>query len=126
MALPILALLGNNVLWIITTSLGATLIAIWIALKTSWSRGAVCEELELWIDQIHLRRINPDGSCQIWQANPYWVDVAMQETDGPVLNYLTLRGGGRTVEIGSFLSEQERPKLAQGLRDALLIAVKNS
>ncbi len=50
----------------------------------------------------------------------------MQETDGPVLNYLTLRGGGRTVEIGSFLSEQERPKLAQDLRDAFLIAVKNS
>ena len=36
----------------------------------------------------------------------------MQQRDGLIPNYLTLRGGGRTVEIGSFLSEQECAELA--------------
>ena len=126
MALSILALLDNGVMWIIAAALRTALIAIWVALKASWQRGTVREELEIWIDKVHLRRIGPDGSCQVWQANSYWVDVEMQQTGGPVPNYLTLRGRGRTVEIGSLLSEQARPELAQDLQDTLLIAVKRS
>jgi uncharacterized membrane protein len=38
---------------------------------------------------------------------------------------LMLRGSGRTIEIGAFLSEDERPILAQDLRDAFRLAVKN-
>jgi len=126
MALSILALLDNGVMWIIAAALRTALIAIWVALKASWQRGTVREELEIWIDKVHLRRIGPDGSCQVWQANPYWVDVEMQQTGGPVPNYLTLRGRRRTVEIGSLLSEQARPKLAQDLQDTFLSAVKRS
>ena len=126
MALSILALLDNGVMWIIAAALGTALIAIWVALKASWRRGTVREELAIWIDKVHLRRIDPDGSCQVWQANPYWVDVEMQQTGGPVPNYPTLCGRGRTVEIGSLLSEQSRPELAQYLQDTFLSAVKRS
>ena len=113
-------------MWIIAAALRTALIAIWVALKASWQRGTVREELEIWIDKVHLRRIGPDGSCQVWQANPYWVDVEMQQTGGPVPNYPTLCGRGRTVEIGSLLSEQSRPELAQYLQDTFLSAVKRS
>ena len=126
MALSILALLDNGVMWIIAAALRTALIAIWVALKASWRRGTVREELAIWIDKVHLRRIDPDGSCQVWQANPYWVDVEMQQTGGPVPNYPTLCGRGRTVEIGSLLSEQSRPELAQYLQDTFLSAVKRS
>jgi uncharacterized membrane protein len=126
MVLSILALLDNGVMWIIAAALGTALIAIWVALKASWRSGTMREELELWIDKVHLRRIDPDGSCQVWQANPYWVDVEMQQTGGPVPNYPTLCGRGRTVEIGSLLSEQSRPELAQYLQDTFLSAVKRS
>ena len=34
-------------------------------------------------------------------------------------NYLTLSGSGRTVEIGAFLSEEERLELKPALEDAL-------
>lgn len=126
MVLSILALLDNGVMWIIAAALRTALIAIWVALKASWQRGTVREELEIWIDKVHLRRIDPDGSCQVWQANPYWVDVEMQQTGGPVPNYLTLRGRGRTVEIGSLLSEQARPELAQDLQKTFLSAVNEA
>ena len=125
-ALSILALLDNGVMWIIAAALGTALIAIWVALKASWRSGTMREELELWIDKVHLRQIDPDGSCQVWQANPYWVDVEVQQTGGPVPNYPTLCGRGRTVEIGSLLSEQSRPELAQYLQDTFLSAVKRS
>ena len=84
-------------MWIIAAALGTALIAIWVALKASWRSGTMREELELWIDKVHLRQIDPDGSCQVWQANPYWVDVEVQQTGGPVPNYPTLCGRGRTV-----------------------------
>ena len=38
---------------------------------------------------------------------------------GPVSHYVTLSGNGRTVEIGSFLSEDERKQLFSELQDFL-------
>jgi uncharacterized membrane protein len=80
--------------------------------------------MELWSDCVELKRINPNGSIQKWSANPYWTEINLTEKDGPVRNYLMLRGSGRTIEIGAFLSEDERPILAQDLRDAFRLAVK--
>jgi uncharacterized membrane protein len=39
--------------------------------------------------------------------------------DGPVENYLTLRGAGREVEIGRFLTPEERVSLHEELELAL-------
>ena len=125
MLIPIFAFLGHSFLWIIAGALGLTLCGVWIALKSSWHRGKVFEELELWSDYVELKRINPNGSIQKWSANPYWTEINLTEKDGPVRNYLMLRGSGRTIEIGAFLSEDERPILAQDLRDAFRLAVKN-
>ena len=43
----------------------------------------------------------------------------MHETDGPVPHYVTLKGMGREVEIGAFLSEEERITLYDDLSAAL-------
>ena len=57
-------------------------------------------------------RHGPKGKRQDWEANPYWLRVTLHETDGPVPNYLTLKGDGREVELGAFLSEDERHRAA--------------
>ena len=46
----------------------------------------------------------------------------MHKTGGPVPNYVTLSGKGREVEIGAFLSEDERVSLFGELEDALFKA----
>ena len=125
MAVPLLAFLGHAVLGVIAAALGTALCAIWLALKASWRHRQVREEFELWSDLAVLRRINPNGQLQEWRANPYWVEVQISKDDGPVPQYLTLRGGGRVVEIGAFLSQNERPFLATDLQLAFLNAARH-
>ena len=123
MLIPIFAFLGHTFLWIIAGTLGLTLLAVWTALKASWRRGKVSEVLEIWTDHVRLKRTNPNGSIQEWEANPYWTEINIIAKAGPVPNYLTLRGSGRTVELGAFLSEDERPILANELRVVLNAAI---
>ena len=119
MAVPLLALLGSILLWGILATLALALSGVWWALQASWRRGRVTETLHIWRDHLHLTRHNPDGSVQTWDANPYWVDITLHPTTGPVPHYLTLSGGGRVVELGTFLSEPERVALAGDLTTLL-------
>jgi uncharacterized membrane protein len=117
-ALPLAGLIGNPALWILLPFLILAVASIWLALKRSYQDARVLEELVLTHDQITLTRHDPK-SRQDWQANPHWVRVTLHETGGPVPNYLTLSGNNREVELGSFLSEDERIVLAADLRQRL-------
>ncbi len=114
-ALPMLALLGNPVLWALLPFLLGAIWAIWYALRKNGRDRAIVEELTLTPGLVTLARHGPRGQRQDWQANPHWVRVACHPTGGPVPNYLTLTGGKREVEIGAFLSEDERLALRREL-----------
>lgn len=118
-ALPLLAVLGSPVLWGILLPFLLMFWLLWWALTRSYKDGEILEELTLAPDAAHLVRHNPRGPRQEWQANPYWVSVHLHEKGGPVENYVTLRGGGREVEIGAFLSAEERVELFRDLDQAL-------
>ncbi|WP_091298703.1 DUF2244 domain-containing protein [Gemmobacter aquatilis] len=118
-AVPLLSVLGSPVLWGLLPFLLATIGGIWWALERSYRDGEIVEDLALWPDRITLVRHGPHGRRQDWQANPYWVRVIRHEQGGPVPQYLTLKGGTREVEIGSFLAEEERVTLAAELTDRL-------
>ena len=117
-ALPMLTHLGSPVLWFLLPFFAATVGLTWVLLRRNWRTGDLVEELRLSPGQIRLDRRDPDGSCRDWEANPYWVRVAIHPK-GPVENYLTLRGGPREVEIGAFLTPEERADLRPALERAL-------
>jgi uncharacterized membrane protein len=118
-AVPLLAILGSPVLWGLLPFIGATVWAIWFALRKNGRDRDIVEDLVLSPARMRLSRHGPKGQRQDWEANPHWVRVDCHPAGGPVPNYLTLTGGPRVVEIGAFLSAEERLALRHELTAAL-------
>jgi uncharacterized membrane protein len=118
-AFPLIQVLGTPILWGILPFILIVVAALWYSLRRNHADGTVIEELRLWPDRVTLTRTGPRRAHHFWEANPHWVSVTLYPTGGPVENYLTLKGAGREVEIGSFLSEEERVALRQELQTAL-------
>jgi len=118
-SLPILTLIGQPALWVVLAFVAAVVWGLWRALRRNARDLELVEELTLSRDEARLVRRVPGGGAQIWSANPYWVTVHVYADRGPVENYLTLKGGGREVELGAFLAPEERVSLAEELRQAL-------
>lgn len=121
--LPLLTLIGSPVIWALLPFIAAMLAAIWLALRKNGRDRDIIEDLRLSAGRLSLVRHGPKGRRQDWEVNPYWVRVTLHETGGPVPNYLTLAGEGREVELGTFLSEDERVALRDELH-AVLLAVR--
>ncbi len=117
---PLLPLLGTPALWGLLPFMTGAVWLVWTALRRSFRDGTVTEILSMWPTRIHLVRRDPGKPAQEWEADPYWVSVHLHPTGGPVENYVTLRGSGREVEIGAFLSADERLSLRDDLERALI------
>lgn len=109
--IPLYPLLGTVVLWGILPFMLLALGGIWWALEQSYRTARMREELSLSPSEVQVRRINPGGDVQEWRCNRYWARVQIHPKGGPVAQYLTLKGDGREVELGAFLSEDERVAL---------------
>ena len=122
-ALPMLAVLGTAVLWGLLPFVVVTIGGLYWALGRSYHSAKLHEVLRLWPDRLELQRTEADGRTRDWQAQPYWVHVTLHPKGGPVPDYLTLGGAGREVELGAFLTPEERADLARAL-DRRLAALK--
>ena len=110
LTLPLLAVLGSAVAWVLMAFFLATIAAVWRAIMVNRQNRSLREELTLSDARVALDHIPPSGTPLSWEANPRWVKINLRD-DGPVENYLTLRGGGREVELGAFLTPEERKDL---------------
>ncbi|MCT4554591.1 MAG: DUF2244 domain-containing protein [Pelagimonas sp.] len=120
---PMFALLGTAVFWgMLPFMLGALGALYWALTKNGRDR-QILEILEIAPDLTRLTRHNPKGAPQEWESNTYWIKLALHPDQGPVPNYVTLKGNGREVEIGAFLSEDERKELYTDLDTRLRIAL---
>ncbi len=116
LTLPLMTQLGTGGLWVILAFMTAVLGGLWFALQHSFRTGSVTEDLTLTRDLISLHRHNPSAPAQDWQANPNWVRTTLHPTGGPVMNYLTLSGNQREVELGAFLQPDERQQIHDRLQ----------
>ncbi len=121
-SLPLFAVLGTPVLWVILPFLAGAVVLMWWALERSYAAGRLHEELVIDAQEVLLTRTNPRGEVQKWDCNAYWAQAQIYPTGGPVAYYITLRGAGREVELGAFLSEDERKALFDEVRGALRMA----
>ncbi|SDY46065.1 DUF2244 domain-containing protein [Citreimonas salinaria] len=117
--IPLYWLIGTVVLWGLLPFVMAAVAALYWGLQRNFRDRRIIEILTLSPDRVRLTRHNPRGASQDWESNTYWVQVACHEAGGPVPYYVTLKGHGREVEIGAFLSEDERKALYSELQDRL-------
>ncbi|MCE8514514.1 DUF2244 domain-containing protein [Ruegeria pomeroyi] len=117
--LPLIAVLGSPLLWGLLPFLLLAVAGLWLAIEMNYRQRRILEILTLDPERAHLVRHNPRGAAQEWDCNRYWARATMHAQGGPVPHYVTLQGGGREVEIGAFLSEDERIALYDDLRDML-------
>lgn len=121
--LPLLAVLGSPVLWGLLPFFIITVSGVWYALNRSYEDGEILEELRIWPDRMTLDHIHPRRGRKSWEGNPYWVQLKIDPKNERVVNYITLKGSDREVELGAFLSEDERAVLYdevdRAMRDAI-------
>ncbi|ABF65024.1 hypothetical protein TM1040_2292 [Ruegeria sp. TM1040] len=116
---PLLPLMGTPLFWGLIPFLTLAVFGMKYALDQNRRHAQIIEVLRLGPEEAELIRRDARGSEQSWRCNRHWTQVSLHPDRGPVPNYVTLRGAGREVEIGAFLSEDERKALYHDLRDAI-------
>ena len=104
--------------WPVAGFMGLDVLAVYLAFRRNYQDGTLVECLRLWPDLITVERREPRGAVRRWHAHPAWVKVMLFE-NARIEKYLTLRGNGREIELGAFLSPDERIVLYTRLREAL-------
>lgn len=117
--IPTIPLLGTPVFWGLLPFVMGAVALLYALIMRNYRDGELVEELTVWSDRVALVRHNPRAPDQTWEANPHWIRLSLHADRGPVRNYLTLGGGPREVELGAFLSPEEREALHDDL-DRLL------
>lgn len=117
--IPLYGLLGTVLFWGILPFVILMVWGLWFGLQKSYRDGEVFEALSVAADTLHLSHQRAGGDALEWSCNVYWARAELHVHGGPVPNYVTLTGNGRMVEIGSFLTEEERKTLYAELSDFL-------
>lgn len=120
LALPLLALLGRAALWGLLPFAALAVGGLWMAIRANNRGGQTYEVADLSQADLAVTRHDPGRPDRTWHGNPYWVRLTL--CDGPVERYLTLTDGGREIELGAFLSPQERV----ALHDELIVALRRA
>lgn len=117
--IPMMAVLGSAILWGLLPFLLITVSGLWLAFELNYRARDILEVLTLTGTQAHLVHHTPNRAPLEWRCNRYWARPEMHKRGGPVPHYVTLVGDGREVEIGAFLSEDERIALFGELSERL-------
>ena len=119
LAMPLVPALGTPVFWGLLPFEAAALGLLWLGFRRNDRDGELSETLTLWRDEMRVERREPSGRVLRWRADPHWVRIFLYGEGRKVENYLTLRGGGREIELGAFLSPEERADLKEEIEAAL-------
>lgn len=123
LALPLIGLAGTKVFWPLAAFLVVPLLALGVAFRRNARALQIEERLQVWRDEVRVERREPNGRVLRWQAEPMRVRLRLHK-EAKVEDYLTLSGGGREIELGAFLSPEERVALADQIEAALTRALR--
>lgn len=104
--------------WPVVGFLGLDVVLIFVAFKINYRRASIVENLRLTREHLTVERVNHWGERRTWRFSPAWLQIGVED-DSRRGRGLVLRSHGRSLEIGRFLTAEERLDLAGALRAAL-------
>lgn len=104
--------------WPVVGFLGLDILVVYVAFRLNYRAARAYETLRLTPAELEITQVDARGRGRRIVFQPYWLAVDMD--DPPRRDSrLTLRTHGRWLEIGRFLTPEEKLGLAQALRQAL-------
>ncbi|MDA0998485.1 MAG: DUF2244 domain-containing protein [Proteobacteria bacterium] len=101
--------------WPVFGFMGIEVIALLFALRFNHKIGRTFDAIAITDDEFRLSRVDPWGRRRQWKFQSRWLQIRL---DGP-LQRLTVGSHGRTVAIGTFLTPDERARLAADLKSEI-------
>ena len=117
--LHIIPFIGNPIGTTLTIFSGLTFYLFLIMLQRNFQEGNTFEEISISKSKVIVVHQEKNKEQKIWEGNPYWTRVALDINNPKLKNYLTLAGKGRHIELGAFLSPDERIELRDKIQNAL-------
>jgi len=104
--------------WPVVGFAGLEWLLFWWLFRRHFRGDASAERLSLYRDRLMLENRDAKGAVTRLDLQPYWLRVILEETSA-MSSRLYLASHGRYVEVGRFLSVEERSRLAETLRQEL-------
>lgn len=104
--------------WPVVGFMGGELMLLYFALRLSNRRSAVVEHISLSESSLTVKRINYRGETKTWAFQPQWLRVEVERLERANTR-LTLNSHGQSLNIGGFLTSDERLEVADALKRAL-------
>ena len=104
--------------WPIFGFLGGEWLLFWFLFRKNHRGDDRAERIRLYADHLLFERYDRHGGHTSERLQPYWLNVILERAHEPD-NALFLRSHGRSIQVGAFLSAQERRRLAAELADVL-------
>ena len=101
--------------WPVFGFFGIDILLVYFAFKLNYRDAKRYETIRLTEKALTVERFTPSGRRERWRFQPYWLKVEVEDDPVPG-STVTLRSHGRIVEVGSFLSPEEKLDFANALR----------
>ena len=117
--LPIIPFIGSPIGTTLTIFSGLTFYLFLTLLQKNFQQGSTFEEILISKNKIVVVHQEKNKEQMTWECNPYWTKVHLDINNPRLKNYLTLAGKGKRIELGAFLSPDERLELRDKIQNAL-------
>lgn len=104
--------------WPVVPFCGLDVLVLWLAFRVNYRDARLYERVRLTERDLTVQRVAWKTPERHWTFQPYWLRVRVD--DRPSRRHqVTLSSHGQSVEVGAFLSPEERAEFARALNDAL-------
>lgn len=105
--------------WPIIGFMGLDVLLIYVAFRASYNSAKAYETVRLDVVSLKIEKVSAKGVKRAFSFNPLWVRLGTDEDEDYGMRRLFLRVRSREVELGKFLTAQERADFAKKFRPAL-------